>query len=181
VGPVVFVILIAAGMGTTQYKAHKHASTQGSSTTTTAQPKPQLLTVDGLNGLLTATRNHFGDTMGYEFNILADSALLKRADPNNHEISYGYSNGAWGGSFTSAMAADAAVADLSKFDVAAVAARVPGAPQALGMTDVRQTYLNIQGLDDGTLQIYIGVSNFVVTAEMYLNPDGSVKALHPPS
>jgi hypothetical protein len=179
VGPLVFVIFIAVGIGVTHYKASTHRS----STSTTSKPKPQLQTVDGLNGLLSDIRNHFGDTTGYELMVWPDSALIKRADPNNnrHEKSYMYSNSAWNDWDTSSMRADAAVADLSKFDVAAVTAKLPGAPQSLGMTDVKQIELDVQGLAGGSLRLDIWLSDGVDQATMDLNPDGSVKALHPPS
>jgi hypothetical protein len=178
----VIIVMVVGIAVLNYYNLHKRASTHRSSASTTSKPALQLQTADGLNGLLTDIRNHFGDTMGYELIVYPDSALIKRADPNNnrHEKSYMYAKHAWSDWDTSSMSVDAAVADLSKFDVAAVTAKVPGAPQSLGMTDFKQISLNVEGLADGSLKLYIWLSDAVDIATMDINPDGSVKALHPP-
>jgi hypothetical protein len=185
----VVVLIVVGGViwgGVAFYHAYKTNSTNTharGATSSATKPKPQPQTADGLNGLLTEIRNHFGDTMGYELDVFSDSALIKRVDPNNirHEKGYLYANSEWTDWGVNSMAADAAVADLSKFDVTAVTAKLPGAPQSLGMTDAKQINLDVQGLADGSLKLDIWLSNGVDQATMELNPDGSVKALHPPS
>jgi serine/threonine-protein kinase len=180
--------LVVGGMiwgGVALYHAYKNSSTNAhsrSATSSATKPTLQLQTVAGLNGLLTDMRNRFGDTMGYELIVYPDMALFKRADPSNnrHVKTYNYDGGKWSDWDTSSISSDAAVVDLSKFDVAAVTAKVPGAPQSLGMTDFKQISLNVQGLTDGSLKLYVWLSDGVDIATMDLNPDGSVIALHPP-
>jgi hypothetical protein len=184
------------GIGAAYYNAHKSASTHGSPTSTTSKPKPQWQTVDGLNGLLTDIRNHFGDTMGYDIYVEPDYAAITRADPNNNRHSQTYANN--DGNWTLVSSSDSSggefFTDLSKFDVAAVIAELAGAPQALGITDVKKIRLMIRGLADlgptgfstttGTLTPQIWVDDQTASggdAYMDLNPDGSVKGLHPSS
>jgi hypothetical protein len=202
---VVALIVIGGVMwgGVALYHAYKHHSTNThatnthtrSATSSATKPTLQLQTVAGLNGLLTDVRNHFGDTVGYDLMVYPDHAGITRADPSNNRHNQTFDNfdGNWrlvdgsdsppGGEF---------VTDLSKFDVAAVIAKLPGAAQALGMTDVKETTLMIRGLADlgsegfstttGTLTPQIWVYDILHGAGyMDLNPDGSVKALHPPS
>ena len=172
------IIVVGAGIGVA---AMAHKNNHARSTSSATKRELQLQTVAGLNGLLTEIRNHFGDTMGYELDVYPDYAFIKRADPNNnrHERGYTYMFSEWSDGAGYSIPADAAVADLSKFDVAAVTAKVPGAPQSLGMTDFKQISLNVEGLADGSLKLYIWLSDGVDIAMMDLNPDGSVKALHP--
>jgi hypothetical protein len=194
----VVVLIMLGGViwgGVALYQTYKNGSTNTHArSATSSAPKPtlQLQTVAGLNGLLTDIRNRFGDTMGYDLNVNPDSASLTRADPNNNRHTQQYYNN--DGNWTSSGGQDSppggeAVVDLSKFDVNAVIAKLTSAPQSLGMTDVKDTRLMIRGLADlgpngftttGTLTPQIWVDDIRDgDAYMDLNPDGSVKALHP--
>jgi serine/threonine-protein kinase len=160
------------------------SSAAGPSASAPAGPT-QLHTVDGLNGLFGTIRSKFGDTMGYELVLYPDYAVLTRDDPQNprHKKEYLYRNGNWQdwGSESRASSFDF-VADLAKFDVAAVIAQLNGAPQALGITDVKSTYLIIAGADGGAVHLSAyASSNIGDSGYIELNPDGSVKKLHPPS
>jgi hypothetical protein len=121
----------------------------------------------------------------------ADNATLWRADPQNNRLEkpYIYRQGKWNQSLegewsdwgsSSKRSSSDFLADLSKFDVTAVTARLPGAAQALNITNARRTDLNIKGAAGGSLVLSISVTDGE-SATMDLNPDGSVKALHPPS
>lgn len=181
----VVVLTVIGGIiwgGVTLYHASKNASTHaGSATSSATKPKPQLQTVDGLNGLLTDIRNHFGDTMGYELWIEPDNATMTRADPSNsrHVQIYYYSGADW--SLANTEDTFGSLADLSKFDVTAVIATLTSAPQLLGITDVTKIKLHINGNADGSVTPQIWVEDQTAgggDAHMDLNPDGSVNALH---
>jgi hypothetical protein len=185
----VVALIVIGGVifgGVAAYHAYKNASTNTharSATSSATKPKPQLQTVAGLNGLLTDIRNHFGDTMGYELSLEPDDATLIRADPSNsrHDQIY-YYNGAWDSGSTGN--AFGSLADLGKFDVAAVLAQLTSAPQLLGITDVKKITLAIRGNADGSVTPRISVDDQTASggdASIDLNPDGSVKALHPGS
>jgi hypothetical protein len=142
-------------------------------------PKKQYLTADGLNGLLGEIRNHFGDTMGYKLIVYPDYAIVDRVDPENNRYAKSYmdSSGKWSDWGPSSKPdSDEPLIDLTKLDVAAVTAALPGAPQKLGITNVKSTYLIF---DAGGAKLY--VSDGVESGSMEFNPDGSVAAVHPPS
>ena len=162
----------------------KSSSATGPSASPPGGPT-QLHTVDGLNGLLGTIRSKFGDTMGYMLVLYPDYAVLTRDDPQNprHKKDYLYRNGNWQdwGSETRASSFDF-VTDLAKFDVAAVIAALNGAPQVLGISDVKSTYLIVEGADGGAVHLSAyASSNIGDSGYIELNPDGSVKKLHPPS
>jgi hypothetical protein len=151
----------------------------------------QLQSADGLRALLAFTRDWFGDTMGYELSVLPNSATLRRPDPQNDRRikTYVYRPGEWSGSLegdwsefgsSDKRSSGDSMADLNKFDVTAVTARLPGAAQALGITDAKETTLDIKGYGNGSLTLSVSVSDGE-DGTVGLNPDGSVKALHPPS
>jgi len=147
--------------------------------------RTQLHTVEGLNGLFGTIRSKFGDTMGYRLVVYPDYAVLTRDDPQNprHTKGYLYRDGNWKdwGSESRATSFDF-VADLGKFDVAAVITKLNGAPQALNITDVKSTYLIVEGADGGAVHLSAyASSNIGDSGYIELNPDGSVKKLHPPS
>jgi hypothetical protein len=149
-----------------------------------------LQSADGLRALLAFTRDWFGDTMGYGLSVDSDSATLWRPDPQNNRLNkkYVYTPGRWNGSlegdwsesYSTKRTSGDWLADLNKFDVTAVIARLPGAAQALGITDAKKTTLDIKGSGNGSLSLSINVSDGE-HGTMDLNPDGSVKSLHPPS
>jgi hypothetical protein len=163
----------------------------GITSTPTRGPK-QLHSADGLRALLSFTRDWFGDTMGYSLSVDTNSATLSRPDPHNNRLerTYYYSQGKWnqnleaewrdsGGSSSKRSSSDV-LADLSKFDVPAVTAMLPGAAQDLNINDAKDTTLDVKGAAGGSLALSIRVSDGE-DGTMDLNPDGSVKALHPPS
>ena len=160
------------------------SSAAGPSASAAAGPT-QLHTADGLNALFGTIRSKFGDTMGYRLVVYPDYAVLTRDDPQNprHTKGYLYRDGNWKdwGSESRATSFDF-VADLGKFDVAAVIAQLNGAPQALGITNVKSTYLIVEGADGGAVHLSAyASSNIGDSGYIELNPDGSVKKLHPPS
>ena len=160
-----------------QHSAGSQSSAGGSSS---AGPT-QFLTADGLTKLFAEIRNKFGDTMGYQLSVYPDYAVVDHADPQNsqHKRSYVYRSGSWSdfGEPEHVSSMDSLV-DLSKFDPAAVAAKLPEAPQALNVPNPDSTYLIVEG-DEGGTRIAIYESGNGDSGYMDLNPDGSVKAMHP--
>lgn len=142
----------------------------------------QLQTPDGLNGLLAVIRTKFGDTMGYQLTVYPDYAVVERADPQNsqHKKSYVYRGGSWSdfGETEHVTPLDSLV-DLGKFDPAAVAAKMTGAAQPLNVPNPTSTYLIVEGSDDGSTRIAIYASGNGDSGYMDINPDGSVKQMHP--
>jgi serine/threonine-protein kinase len=145
----------------------------------------QLQTSDGLSGLLTEIRNKFGDTMGYTLAVYPDYAVIERVDPqqNHNRRTYTYKGGGWIDVNMSTPSGDLdSLVDLGKFDPAAVAARLASAAKTLNVSNATSTYLVISGSGStpGSADISIHVSG---NGEGYMeiNPDGSVKQLHPQS
>jgi serine/threonine protein kinase len=149
-----------------------------------ASPGPsQLQTVDGLNGLLDSIRNRFGDTMGFQLNVYTDYAIIERVAPDNSHVEqdFTYRGGQWQnwGADTTTGAFDV-LADLSAFDVPAVAATLAAAPQTLGAPpDNAQLYMIVSGTDGGALELAVH-SMAPGTGFMQVNPDGSIKKVFPP-
>lgn len=162
------------------------SSAPSTSAPTATQSPPvgpgQLHTAEGLNGLLDTIRSKFGDTMGFQFVAYPDYATTARVDPNNSHVKqdYMYRDGQWNswGSDTTTSSFDV-LADLSAFNADAVAATLVGAPQALGAPDGSKTYLIVEGAEGGGLELSIH-SMAAGTGFMEVNPDGSVKEVHPP-
>ena len=106
---------------------------------TSAAPTPagpaELHTAEGLSGLLETIRNRFGDTMGFQLVVYPEYAITERVSPTNSHVEqdFMYRDGQWNGwgADTTTSSFDA-LADLSAFNVAAVAAtlapraRIPG-------------------------------------------------------
>lgn len=141
--------------------------------------KKQYLTADGLNGLLGEIRNHFGDAMGYKLTVYSNYAIVDRVDPENNRYDKSYIDrgGRWSDFGPSSKPdSDEPLTDLGKLDVAAVTAKVASAPQSLGITKVKSTYMIVSGAGES-----IYVSDGVESGYMEINPDGSVKAVHQPS
>jgi hypothetical protein len=170
------------------YSGSAQHSTGSQPSAAGAQPSAagptQLQTPDGLSGLLAQIRSKFGDTMGYRLTVYPDYAVLDRADPQNsqHKKSYLYRGGSWSdfGETEHVTPLDSLV-DVGKFDSAAVAATMAGAAQPLNVPDPTSTYLIVEGSDDGSTRIAIYVSGNGDSGYMDINPDGSVKEMHPQS
>jgi hypothetical protein len=142
----------------------------------------QLLTADGLNGLFAQIRGKFGDTMGFQLTVYPDYAVLDRAEAQNsqHKKGYYYKGGSWSDfGPTEHVSSFDSLVDLAKFDVAAVTAKMASAPQALNVPNPTSTYLIVQGWEGGSTRIAIYESGNGDDGYMDVNPDGSVKALHP--
>ena len=150
----------------------------------------QLQSADGLSALLALTRDRFGDTTGYELQVSSDDvATLWRPDPQSDRLkkSYSYTPGRWNGALEGAWRASD-----SERNSGWVARRpeqvrcrrrdrqAGGAAQALGITEATGAMLDIKGYGNGGLTLSISVSDGE-DGTMDLNPDGSVKALNPPS
>jgi serine/threonine-protein kinase len=91
-----------------------------------------------------------------------------------------YRDGQWNGWGTDTTTSSFDVlTDLSAFNVDAVAGTLAGAPQALGATDGSQTYLIVEGVEGGGLELAIHSAE-AGTGYMQVNPDGSVKQIYPP-
>jgi serine/threonine-protein kinase len=153
-----------------------------SSTQTTPAGPAELQTADGLSGLLDTIRSKFGDTMGFELVVYPEYAITERVSPKNSHVEqdFMYRDGQWNswGADTTTSSLNV-LADLSAFNVAAVAATLAGAPQALGASDGSKTYLIVEGAEGGGLKLSIHSAE-PGTGFMEVNPDGSVKEIHPP-
>jgi serine/threonine protein kinase len=162
------------------------ASTASTPTPTSARAAPtgpaQLQTSDGLTGLLTTIRDKFGDTMGYQLVVYPDYAVLERASPNNSHVKQSYLyRGSWK-NWAPDMSTSSfdVLADLSQFNAAAVSAQLKNPPPDLNITDNSQNYLIVEGAEGGGLELAMH-SAAPGTGFMEINPDGSIKTLHPPS
>ncbi|HVQ52689.1 MAG TPA: serine/threonine protein kinase, partial [Mycobacterium sp.] len=163
-----------------------NSSAPSTSAPTSTQSTPagpaQLQTAEGLSGLLNTFRSKFGDTMGFQLVVYPDYAITERVSPKNSHVEqdFMYRDGQWNswGSDTTTSSFDV-LADLSAFNADAVAATLAGAPQALGASDGSKTYLIVEGAEGGGLELAIHSAE-PGTGFMEVNPDGSVKELHPP-
>jgi serine/threonine-protein kinase len=142
----------------------------------------QLQTADGLNGVLDSIRNRFGDTMGFQFTVYPDYAILQRVAPDNDRVrqDFTYRNGqwqSWGSDMT--VSVFDVMADLSAFDVPAVAATLAAAPQTIAAPPNNpQLYLIVRGVEGGGLELIVH-SLAPGTGFMQVNPDGSIKKVFP--
>lgn len=145
---------------------------------------PELHTPEGLNAMLTQTREQFGDTTGYSLTVRPDYATLTRPDPQDDRVylNYIYRGDDWtqwtGPSSKSSFDYEA---DLGEFDVDAVLAQLPGAAQKLTITRPEDSYLTLRGAEDGGLEIRVHVSGGGLSGSMELNRDGAVETLSPPT
>ena len=158
-------------------------STSAPTPTQSAPAGPgQLHTVEGLSGLLDTIRSKFGDTMGFQLLLYPEYATIERVDPTNSHVEqdFLYRDGQWTswGPGTTTSSFDV-LADLSAFNADAVAATLAGAPQALGAPNGGKTYLIVEGVEGGGLELSIHSAD-PGTGFMEVNPDGSVKEIHPP-
>jgi serine/threonine protein kinase len=153
---------------------------------TSAAPTPagpsELHTAAGMSGLLAGMRSRFGDTMGFQLIVYPAYAVAERVDPANSHVEqdYMYRDGQWNswGAATTTSSFDV-LADLSAFNADAVTAALATAPESLGAHDGSQTYLIVEGAEGGGLELSIH-SAAPGTGFMEINPDGSVKEVHPP-
>jgi hypothetical protein len=153
-----------------------------SAPTSTPKGPSQLQTAEGLSGLLDTYRTKFGDTMGFQLVVYPDYAITERVSPKNSHVEqdFMYRDGQWSGWGTDTTTSSFNVlTDLSAFKTDAVAATLAGAPPTLGATDGSQTYLIVEGVEGGGLELAIH-STEAGTGFMQVNPDGSVKQVYPP-
>jgi serine/threonine protein kinase len=175
----------SSGSITTTTRTSARTSSASTPTSTPAAPTgpAQLQTADGLSGLLTTIRDKFGNTMGYQLVVYPDYADLERAGPNNSHVKqdYLYRDGNWK-NWAPDMSTSSfdVLADLSQFNAAAVSAQLKNPPSDLNITDNSQNYLIVEGAEGGGLELAIH-SAAPGTGFMEINPDGSIKTLHPPS
>jgi serine/threonine protein kinase len=175
----------SSGSITTTPRTSARTSSASTPTSTPAAPTgpAQLQTADGLSGLLTTIRDKFGNTMGYQLVVYPDYADLERAGPNNSHVKqdYLYRDGNWK-NWAPDMSTSSfdVLADLSQFNAAAVSAQLKNPPSDLNITDNSQNYLIVEGAEGGGLELAIH-SAAPGTGFMEINPDGSIKTLHPPS
>jgi hypothetical protein len=137
-----------------------------------------LLSADGLNGVLSSMRNHFGDTIGSRMYVFTDHALLDRADGRRNKA-YEYDGRDWSDWDGSASSSDDSSVDLSQFDVAAVAAAVANAPNSLHFTAPEDTNLIVSGAE-GELNLEVHLHDHGLSGWIELNHDGTIKKVHPP-
>ncbi|OBA73623.1 hypothetical protein A5641_04500 [Mycobacterium sp. 1554424.7] len=151
-------------------------------TTSPPPPPPQLLTVDGLTGLLAQMRKEVGDTMGYRLVVYSDHADIDRPDPQDahNSVTYRYDGRDWVKQGASAIPSTSTPADLSKFNVQEVVNVVRGAPHSLNFNNVDTTFLMIESAKDGKLALSIYVSKDRDTGDIELNADGAVQWINPP-
>jgi hypothetical protein len=151
--------------------------------TTGPGPQGQLLTADGLNGLMASIREKFGDTMGFRLVVYPEYASMNRPDPQDarRNQDFDYRNGAWTtGIIATSVGPFDNLVDLGKFDVAAVTAQVPGVAQKFDFKDPDASYLIVEGEEGGGLRIAIYVSDHGLGGRVEVNPDGSVNKVYPP-
>jgi serine/threonine-protein kinase len=147
------------------------------------QGTEQLLTADGLTGLLTSIREKFGDTMGFRMVVYPEYASLNRPDPadSRRNQGYDYRNGAWTtGIIATSISPLDNLGDLGKFDVAAVTAQIPGVAQKFDFKNPDASYLIVEGEEGGNLRIAIYASDHGLSGRVEVNPDGSVSKVYPP-
>lgn len=160
------------------------SSQLGGSGSPFSSTKVQLHTVDGLNGMFAKMRSQFGDTTGFRLVIYPEYASLDRPDPSDkrRKKNYDYRGGDFNESIiqTSVDSSDH-LADLSKFDEAAVIANFAGAAKAFDFKNPDSQYAIVDGQEDGSLKLSIYVNDHGLSGWMEINPDGSVKESHPPS
>jgi hypothetical protein len=157
------------------------SAASGASQPSAAAPT-QLQTPDGLTSLLAQIRSQFGDTMGFRLVVYPDYAVLDRPDPQNsqHKQSHVYRGGSWNDfGDTEHVDSDDALVDLGKFDTAAVAARIAGAAQPLKVPNPTSTYLIVDAREGAGVSLHIYEDGNGDSGYMDINPDGSVKELHP--
>ena len=147
------------------------------------QPAAQLLTTDGLNGLLASQREKLGDTMGFRLVVYPEYASLQRPDPQDarRSQSYDYRGGSWStGIIATPVGPFDHLVDLGKFDVAAVTTQIPGVPTQFNFTNPDASYLIIDGNEDGTVGVSIYASDHGLSGYVKLNADGTVNKVYPP-
>lgn len=151
-------------------------------------PPRQLLSLGGLSGLLEQARARFGDTMGFRLVIYPDYASLDRPDPgeSRRKLNYSY-RGGWGDPTNTAISSRAGLVDLGRFDAKAAVGIVRGAPETLGIkaSDVKSTYLIIEGSEDPTAPDSLALSAYVSSdyggGYIVFAGDGTVKRINYPS
>jgi serine/threonine-protein kinase len=148
-------------------------------------PAGQLLTANGLNGLIASIRDKFGDTMGFRLVVYPEYASLDRPDPsdNRRKQNYDYRGGAWSeGIIQTSVTPLDHLLDLGKFDANAVAALVPTLPQKFDFKNPESTYLIVDTKfgTDGTLGLSLYASDHGLSGYMEVNPDGTPGQIHPP-
>lgn len=154
-----------------------------SPTSTPAAP-PQLLTLSGVTGVLAQMRTQFGDTLGYQFTIYEDKAIVLRPDTANAHmvVRWMLLGGSWTKLGPTTAISGSAVGDLGKFDVQAVIGVVHDASQTLQLYDAPQTFLTIESRKDGSLYISIHVSdNTRRSGWIVVSPDGGVIEINRPT
>jgi hypothetical protein len=153
-------------------------------------PPRQLHSLGGLTGLFEQKRVKFGDTSGYTLSIYDDMANLERSDPNEPRRALRYTyRGGWDDPSETSMGSDARVVDLAQFDIPMLVGVIRGAPETLGINpdEVETLYVNIEPNRDmtappGSVEISVYVSpEFGNSGSIYLNGDGSIKRVSPPS
>jgi hypothetical protein len=153
-------------------------------------PRPgQLLSAEGMAGVLDAMRKRFGDTMGYELAITPDEAMLGRPDPadDHSKLIYSY-HGGWGDPSSRSKSDTDDLTDLSAFDVQAAAAAVKAAPETLKIApaDVSGTFLDIDNVADppgpGAIELLVKIStNSGKDGFIYLDGASNIKRVEAPS
>jgi hypothetical protein len=111
----------------------------------------QLHTLGGMTGLLDQMRKRFGDTTGTELAITPNEAMLYRPDPTDDKSKLLYRfKGGWGDPTKQPRDDKDTPADLSAFDVKAVAEVLRLAPETLGIPpeDVGDVWLDIDNMAD---------------------------------
>ncbi len=152
-------------------------------------PPQDLQSAAGLARLIAEIRTRFGDTMGYELAVMADEALLARADASDEGSKLIYTfHGGWGDPSTRSRSDTDDLTDLGAFDVAAAAAALQNAPETLQIvpTDVADTDLDVDYIADpagpGALELLVKVTtNSGTNGWIYLDGAGNIKRVEKPS
>ncbi|RDH75631.1 DUF1707 domain-containing protein [Mycolicibacterium moriokaense] len=152
-------------------------------------PPTNLLTADGIAGVLDEMRKRFGDSMGYELAIMPDQAMLARPDPSDDsaKLVYTFKVG-WSDPSPRSRSDTDDLTDLGAFDVPAAAAALQAAPDTLRIApdDVAETVIDVDQIADpggqAALELLVKVTTHSgADGFVYLDSASNVKRVEYPS
>lgn len=110
------------------------------------------------------------------------SASLSRVDPTDgrRQQAFDFRDGKWEHDDDS-VSTVFSTTDLSKFDSKAVLATLDGAAQVFDFKNLDGRWLVVDGDENGGLEVRVYVSDHDLNGYEELNPDGTVRKVHPPS
>jgi Domain of unknown function (DUF1707) len=150
-------------------------------------PPRQLLSLGGINGLFEQMRKKFGNTMGFNLDIRADSAYLRIPDPRDgrRTLQYMYRGGWEDDPSDSTTEEGARTIDLAKFDVTKIVAILRGAPETVNIqpNEAKDVRLDISPSEDpltpDEVKLMIYVDGEFANGHFTITPDGTLKDIYP--